>query len=381
MTTEELLFYLLRYEIKGEELPDGFVLTEQETKDLYRLSKKHDLAHLIGDALFRRKLLTEGKPYDAFNKQLVMAVLRVEQQTAEFKNICETLESAQIPFIPLKGSILREFYPEPWMRTSCDIDVLIRKEDIQKATQALTENGFETDGKENFHDVNFYKGNIHLELHFNICENNEQIDGVLSKVWDYSVQVGSYEYRETSEYYVFHHIAHMAYHFLAGGCGIRPFLDLWILRKNNFYEDKKLIPLLAKSNLSKFYESVNKLINVWINGEQHDDLTSQMEQYVLSGGVYGTSANANTVGAATSKGKRKYLLKIAFPSYTTMCTIYPSLKKRKLLLPFYYIHRVFVKIFGKDRKRVKARIDDTMSQSKENIFSVSKLLNELELNK
>ena len=378
MTTEEILLCLLRNEICGKELLADFDLTDKII-DLYRLSKRHDIAHLIGDALFRNELLPENKVGEAFKEQMMLAVLRVEQQTAELERIKQAFEDAKIPYIPLKGAVIRGLYPKAWMRTSCDIDILVKKEDIKKATHSLIEIGFETDGKENFHDIHFYNGNIHLELHFSICENDKRLDAVLSKVWDHAEKVGDYEYAELPEFYLFHHIAHMAYHFVGGGCGIRPFIDLWILKQRGFYQEEKLLPLLEKSNLVKFYQSVCKLTGVWMNSEKHDDLTLQTERYILSGGVYGTSGNANAAGAAKSKGKRKYLLKIAFPPYKIMCIIYPSLKKRKILLPFYYIHRIFAKLFGKDRQKVKAKIDNTMSQSQEDILSVGRLLEELEL--
>ncbi|MBP5467413.1 MAG: nucleotidyltransferase family protein [Clostridia bacterium] len=376
MTVPEQIFCLIRNEIYGTPLPAD---TEYDIRKIYILSRRHDLAHLTGGALLCNKILSDGKAYDAFKDNVSFAVLRVEQQTAELKKIKQTFDGAKIPYIPLKGAVLRQYYPEPWMRTSCDIDILIREEDLNRATDTLIASGFETDGKKNFHDVHFYSDDIHLELHFNIYENNKQLDAVLSEVWDYAEKVGDYEYRELPEYFVFHHIAHMAYHFIGGGCGIRPFIDLRVLKDENFYSEEKLLPLLEKCNLIKFYRSVCKLADVWLDGGRHDDLTLQMEEYILRGGVYGNSDNANAAGAAKSKGKRKYLLKIAFPPYKTMCIIYPSLKKRKILLPFYYIHRIFAKLFGKDRKKVKAKIDNTMSQSEENILSVGKLLTDLEL--
>lgn len=378
MTAEEILFCLLRNEICGTDLPKDFDLSDN-IADLYRLSNRHDIAHLTGDALFRNKLISEGKAADFFRQRIVMAVYRYEKQAAELKRISDAFSAAGIEYIPLKGPVIRELYPEPWMRTSCDIDILIHEEDVEKATESLSEIGFETDGKKNYHDIHFYCGDIHLELHFNICENKKQLDVGLSKVWDHAEKVGDYEYRESPEYFVFHHIAHMAYHFLAGGCGIRPFIDLRILKQKGFYSEEKLLPLFKESNLIRFYRSVCKLTDVWFFEGKHDDLTLQMEKYIISGGVYGNADNANAAGAAESKGKRKYLLKAAFPPYKTMCIIYPSLVKRKLLLPFYYIHRVFIKTFGKDRKRVKAKIDSTMSQSKDNIKTVDELLKNLEL--
>lgn len=373
----EGIFSLIRNEIYGEPLPNDI---EYDVKRLFAISKRHDIAHLIGDALFRNKLISEDKAATFFKQQIVMAVYRYEKQTAEIKRISDAFSEAGIEYIPLKGTVIRELYPEPWMRTSCDIDILIHEKDIEKATESLFGIGFETDGKKNYHDIHFYCGDIHLELHFNICENKKQLDVGLSKIWDHAEKVGDYEYRESPEYFVFHHIAHMAYHFLAGGCGIRPFIDLRILKQKGFYSEEKLLPLLEECNLVDFYRSVCKLTDVWLGEGKHDQLTLRMEKYIISGGVYGSSDNANAAGAAESKGKRKYLFKIAFPPYKTMCIIYPSLVKRKLLLPFYYIHRILTKVFGKDRKRVKAKIDSTMSQSKDKIEAVDELLKNLGLN-
>ena len=63
---------------------------------------------------------------------------------------CNALEKAQIPFVPLKGSVIRKYYPEAWMRTSSDIDVLVHKEDVEKTTdnsqQSSSGSGSNSDG-------------------------------------------------------------------------------------------------------------------------------------------------------------------------------------------------------------------------------------------
>ena len=41
-----------------------------------------------------------------------------EAQNAELEEICEILKEENIDFIPLKGAFIRNYYPEPWMRTS-----------------------------------------------------------------------------------------------------------------------------------------------------------------------------------------------------------------------------------------------------------------------
>ncbi|MBO4954226.1 MAG: nucleotidyltransferase family protein, partial [Clostridia bacterium] len=36
-----------------------------------------------------------------------------------------------IDFMPLKGAVIRQYYPEPWMRTSCDIDIHVKKDRLE----------------------------------------------------------------------------------------------------------------------------------------------------------------------------------------------------------------------------------------------------------
>ena len=252
LMTEQVLFHLLRYEICGVALPEEKFSFDPVA--LYRLAKHHDMAHLAADALSKNHLLPEDeKARSAFEREYMMAVYREIQLRTVTKRIQEAFQHGRIPFVPLKGAVIRPLYQEPWMRTSCDIDILIHEDDLKKASQELTDVGFTTDGVRNYHDQSFFYGGVHLELHFNIQENMEQIDGLLSVVWKYAEQHNGMEYRETPEFYLFHHIAHMSYHFVSGGCGIKPFLDLWILRKNGCCIEEKIIPLLRKCGLIAFY--------------------------------------------------------------------------------------------------------------------------------
>lgn len=378
MTTEQWLFCFLRNELCGAALP-----TEPFSCDLialYRLAKHHDLCHLVADALSRNGLLPEEeKLRAAFEREQLTAVYREVRLRSATDRIRAIFHGAEIPFVPLKGAVIRSMYPEPWMRTSCDIDILVHEEDLEKATAALVRNGFTTDGVRTHHDISFYCDGVHLELHFNIRENMAQIDGLLSEVWKYTERYDGTEYRETPEFFLFHHIAHMAYHFAAGGCGIRPFLDLWVLRGKGSCGDKTLLPLLGECDLVPFYRAVNDLTDVWFEGKEHTELTRQMEAYLLSGGVYGSRENSNASGAARRKGKFRYLWSVAFPPYSTMRMIYPVLQKHKILLPFCYLRRFFSKVFGKERKRVRGRWGATMNQDPKRIEAVGELLSSVGL--
>ena len=369
------LFSLLRNEIDNTPLPDGLDFNIEE---LFSLAKKQDLSHLIIDAAIKNGLVKKDSKYE---EQIILAVFRYKQQHHEYQRICECFQKNGIIFVPLKGILIRDYYPEPWMRTSCDIDILVHEEDLKKATDALLSIGFTTDGVRNYHDISFFLGNTHLELHFNICESNKQLDVVLKDVWKHIEQYEGCEYRESNAFFMFHHIAHMAYHFLSGGCGIRPVLDLWILRKKYQYDEEQLLELLNKCHLVSFYNNICLLSEIWFGDKEHNETTLKMEKHIVEGGVYGSSDKGAATGIALHKGnKTKYKLSIAFPPYIDMCNMYPSLKKHKILLPFCYIHRLFSKLSGRKGKKVRERSKRIDNCSKEEIKEFTSLIKELELN-
>ena len=114
------------------------------------------------------------------------------------------------------------------------ISTKIEHHAVLHSLSALEKEGFSVDSEKNYHDISLFSpDNVHLELHFSIKEAQDNIDGLLSKVWDYCVPTenSSYRYKFTSEYFIFHQTAHMSYHFLNGGCGIKPFIDLFLLNK------------------------------------------------------------------------------------------------------------------------------------------------------
>ncbi|MBO4572324.1 MAG: nucleotidyltransferase family protein [Clostridia bacterium] len=378
MTLAETMFCLIRNEITGEALPDNI---EYDLEKLIGLSKSHDLAHLIADALIRNAVIdTTYSDYKNIKQEKLRAIYREVQRTYTYEKIINAFSSDKIEFVPLKGILIRDLYPEPWMRSSCDIDILVHENDIERAKNSLINEGFTTDNRINYHDIHFYLDNVHLELHHNICENNEQLDRLLSKVWDNIEPVSGVEYRENKEFFAFHHVAHMAYHFLAGGCGIRPFIDLWLMRQKQFYDDNGLIALLNECELVPFYDAVCDLIDVWFGNKEHTELTQAMNDYVISGGVYGNKKNSETIGIAqNNESKAKYLFTLAFLPYENMCVLYPSLRKHKILLPFCYIHRIFYKLFGKDKKRVRNRIQNIKQRDADDVKGKAGLLKELNL--
>ena len=72
---------------------------------------------------------------------------------------------------------------------------------------------------------------VTIELHFSLEEGVENLDNLLLDAWNYATLKGekTHQYQFSNEFLIAHHVCHMAYHFINGGCGIKPFIDLKIL--------------------------------------------------------------------------------------------------------------------------------------------------------
>ena len=360
----QTMFNCIKYEICGQ--GEKVVLPEVSARflaEIYQLSKAHDVAHLVGDALNKSGVFENfpddideneraaiAKVKEKFDEQIFTAVYRYETINYELEQICKTLEEAKIQFIPLKGSVIRKYYPEPWMRTSCDIDILVHENDIEKAMSFLVKKSGVACETKGSHDVGLFLNSVHIELHYSLIESDVvgKADIPLQNVWNYAQQKKqTSQYTLCEEMFYYYHIAHMAKHFMHGGCGIRPFIDLWLYNRANVVNRDKRSELLLDGGLSKFAEKAETLSLVWFGNKEHDATTQEMEDFILRGGVYGTFDNSVIIQQSKKRGKFYYVLSRIFLPYKTLTKYYPKLKKYKWLLPFYEVKRWLEILFSK----------------------------------
>ena len=386
----QAMMNLIGSEACGSVLNPAFyaALTEEERVELYRVSKKHDLAHLVGNALINNGLIEEGKLKEAYRQEVYTAIYRYERMFFETEELRRILNGERIPFVPLKGAVIRQYYPEPWLRTSCDIDILVHEEDLDRAVTALKEKlGYNCKREEKGpHDIQLYSpSGVHLELHYKLVEENINLKAniVLSDIWNYIEEEKTCfaEKIITDDIFYFYFIAHTAKHFVNGGCGIKPFIDLWVYNhsKNIQINVDKRKELLFKGGLLKFAENAENLSEVWFGNIEHTDITRQMEKYLLKGGVYGTMQNRVAMQQAKSGGKFKYALSRIWLPYDTIKFHYPVLQKHKWLLPFCEIKRWFKLLFKGGVKRSVGELSANSSITKEQKDEISSFLNELGL--
>lgn len=350
--------------------------------EMINVSKHHDIVNILALGLKKNSLSEDDS--EILETELLKSVYRYTKLDYELNILCNALETAQIPFMPLKGAVIRKIYPEPWLRTSCDIDVLIHNYDINKAQRHLLEKLKYRYDCENKHDIAFYTvGGCHIELHFDLIEDNRvnSVAKVLENVWSTAQRHTrfNYWYEMSDEMFYFYHIAHMAKHFKIGGCGIRPFIDTFILNNNITYDKNRRDLLLTNGGLKDFSNAVELLSNVWFNNAEHTEITLQMQDYILRGGVYGSHENGVMVKQREFGGKLGYALYKIFIPYEELKDIYPILKSHKYLTPIMEIRRWCRLIFCGQIKRATNELKYNNSISKEKSDQVKSLLDSIGL--
>lgn len=382
----KILMNLIKCSIHKEniDVQQYCALSQEEKEQLFQLCSKHSISVIVGDVLGKSKMIEKTPDVKKLINESFMSVYRYEQSQTEIKKITHVLTELKIPYILLKGSRVRKYYPEPWLRTSCDIDILIHEEDLDLAINGLVEKCSYTKQERNYHDVPLVSpNNILLELHFNIKENMDNLDKVLIKVWDYSSPVGKdncLEYEQSNEFFFFHLLAHTAYHFQHGGCGIRSILDLYLIHHQMPYNDEKLKILCREAKIETFYEYVIQLSEVWFGESSHTPVTSAMEEYILHGGTYGTKDNSIAMDQTRQNGGHaRYIRGRIFMPYKALKMKYPILKKHKYLTPVYQVVRWEKMLSSGKFKKYIAELHLSKHINQEQLDSAEKLLEALKL--
>lgn len=373
----EMLIQLIGSEVCGSTLSlrSDVSLSDEFLFELYRIAKAHDVVHIAGSALINNGLLNGRVAENLYRENVYYTAFRFENLQFVSEKVCAVLENAKIPYIPLKGSVIKNLYPQPWMRTGCDIDILVHEKDVDNAAKIITESlGYKNAGKFK-HDVQILSTeNIYVELHFSLLEEDASpaMAKVLNKVWEHAKPAdGGYRYELDDAMFYFYHIAHMAKHFVNGGCGIKSFLDLWLMEKNRNYDTTETKALLKKGKLTDFAKIAGELSKVWFSGKEHSRVTRLMEEFIFSGGCFGSKETKMLSEQHKSGGKIKYVLSRIFVPYDELKKQYPIIKKHKFLTSICEICRIFSLVFGKKKKFRKSYLNNLNNVPGEHIDDIN----------
>ncbi|WP_302277116.1 nucleotidyltransferase domain-containing protein [Faecalibacterium prausnitzii] len=363
--TSEFLIYLMACSLQGTK-PEEALLANIDMEALLRLAKAHSVSAMVCMALEQTDAFqyaaetTRLKWLDAKNK----AVRKNMLLDAERHQLEKEFAEHGIWYMPLKGSILKDWYPKFGMREMADNDILFDPAGRKQVREIFQNRSYKTVSfRKGNHDVYekapIYNFEMHVSLfHGTYKELTEQYENVKERLLP--VDGTAYQFAFTPEdFYVFV-LAHAHKHYSHSGTGIRTLADIYIMNQklggtmNWEYVDSELRGLGIFSYERESRELAQKLFGIaeLPTKANLSEAEQQMLAYYLGASTYGTIENRTLNqmqklqpdgGAITAHTKRKYLLSRIFPGREWCKACAPTVYKYPVLLPFFWVWRLAVK--------------------------------------
>ena len=339
------------------DLKYDFELNNSDYPELLSVAEKNSIVGIIRTGIHKSGVSVNQESLSAFDRESEKEIYQYLMQKNELPVICAALEKAKIPHMVLKGSIMRRYYPEEYLRTSCDIDILVQSDEETKLN-VMQRIGYRYD-KDGGVTMNFKKSNVlAVELHKNLFDEKTDYNDYFDKVWDRVIPVDGkeYEYRMTEEDFYAYMIAHFAKHFSKYGSGIRNAFDIYIY--NRFapkeFDRPKAERILDDIGLLKFEKSILHLTQTWFDGATPTQDDRKVTDYILGSGIYGNTKIQNAIKLKNSGNMTRHKLARNFhfviPEYRVMKNQFPVLEKAPVLLPVCWAAR-WMRIFTPKRKK------------------------------
>lgn len=349
------------------DIPGGINFAE-----LFRLAGHHNLSGICHCVLnnSKNKELLPADFMKAVANKFFDGIYMYECQESCFNEVKDILTGSQMRFIPFKGIVLRSLYPVPESRLMGDIDVLIDKNNRDKAKAALVGAGFVCT-EQNGPVYNYRKNGILAEVHTRLI--SEFGENAFNDAFDNAVFDG-FDGKLDDNYHTAYLIAHTAHHFKFYGAGIRHVLDLAVIQKQRDIDLNKVLDILEPLKLDTFAKVILSVCSQWFGvGERFTDNTEKTCRYLCKCGVFGNmqeNKGAVITRREMENGRKKSAfgvkLSLAFPPYEKLKNInyIKFIDGRPWLTPYAWVYRFFYNIKNRKAFMTKAinEIDDEKTQ-------------------
>ena len=294
--------------------------------------------------------------------------------------ITSFMEQNGIWYVPLKGSVIKELYPNPEMREMNDNDILIDQDGRDKAKEFMFDRGYnlkpnddgEIDDKGNS-DEYIKDPFLYFELHKFLIEKSyspeqeEYFKDVKFRLIKDSDKKFGYHFTD-EEFYIYM-ICHAHKHFMRNGMGVRFLMDEYVFLKAKGdsldfdYINKKMKDFGLDRFEADMREVAMKAFDLNCDILESDLTTSQKKLYdsCIGAGVFGNietrwKNQEYELSADGEASKGKYIKSRLFPDEQWYRIYHPFVHKHKIVKPFFIVYRMTVMLF-RGRKTVKKEMD------------------------
>lgn len=380
--TGKILIQLLRYGIavsEGIQMPDE-KLENCNWEALYALAKRNSVeaAAWLGAKKYTEQLPEEIKK--VWQKDFEKTLLRQLYFDEEREQILKMLEKKGISYLPLKGILIANYYPQPGMRFMADNDILYgfiessaeggwkiagedrnEQEETEKTAQkilvsVMQERGYRIGSLKGVHD-SFYRNPFYnFEMHRQLVSADNEQWKYYENPWKWALQdeKNPFHFYFSDEDEYLYMMVHNFKHFDNAGCGIRMVLDeYFFLKKKESRMDWGYIEKeLQKLNIQDFEKKLRTATEQMFGEKRMSEETENLLFYLMKCGTYGSQQECvrrkiQKLGdGSLKKAKRRYIYQRFFPSQEWIKEYYPFFYRHKgvlWLLPFYRLGKCIIK--------------------------------------
>lgn len=350
-------------------LPGKSFLEALDMEKVYRLSVAHYLEALVGTTLKQAGISVSKSWVEHISKAVRKNILF----DAEREKLFAFMEQNGIWYMPLKGIVLKDYYPAVGMRQMSDNDILFDERFWNEVQKYMESQGYKcTSVGKNNHDVYEKKPVYNFELHRSLygATHQNEMEAYYKDIKDKLVSDSdtSYGFHFTDEDFYVYIVSHAYKHYSGSGTGLRSLLDFYVYlkakeQKMDFAYIEKECEVLGiaeferkNRSLCKKVFNVNELKGMESLKQQLSAEEHKMLLYYLSSGVYGTVEREVENGINRLKeenvknSKMRYVLQRLFPGNDTYKHYSGKCRYKFVQSIFGWVHRVFVLLFTKSRR-------------------------------
>lgn len=358
---------------------------EETIKSVFMYAEKNQIMDIVGRGIL--DLHCAGIVSGQITKCIIQEIILSMRQEQAFLTLVKAFEKEKVRFQPLKGIILRDYYPEKDMRRMSDLDILVDETNIESVTVIMNGLGYIQQKREEHHDVYINSDQILVEIHRYLYKKHTD-----QRQYDYFVPFKrsqlkksyNYYYEYSLEDFYIYMIAHMARHFCDRGCGVRNIIDIYIYMSKfgDLMDSDYLKKEFTYCGLESFEQHMRKLSEIWLDTSEWTEFYISVFQYMLDCGTYGKDENGIWCKYANDPKKLDKLTRLKlriwylFPPKRYLIDDYPWLDKCFILLPISWIVRGgkgVMKHKGKDKLDLLKRTNMDEIKQKYEIYRNLKL--------
>lgn len=311
---------------------------------LFAAADSHNLAPMLYHGLYGIGI--DDSLVEPFREAHRRNMTRSVRQDMELSRIIQALDAKGLEYCLLKGIFTRELYPEPSMRVMSDIDVMVHECDRASSKAIMEELGYTCIRYGTTDDDKYKRLGLLTEFHVGLDADGLKDPAYYSDPWKLTVKTSKYGYRLSPVHEYLYTLAHAMKHFMTSGAGLRFLVDIYLYMTKASPDREETEREAEAMGITKFMRCMEKTAMAAFGGDEFDEETALIFMFMAENGAGGNSAvretsrMIRTTGGA-DKGKGRYYVKRAFPTFEEMKKRDPILGKAPVLLPFMYVRRWF----------------------------------------